>query len=98
MPLALRMVVLQGCGQDLRLGAFWPGVGNMRPNKCGETAFLEAALPKASAKIYYFRLRETENLRQRRIRALEHENALLAGVLSEIVDEIARLRKLLTAP
>jgi hypothetical protein len=70
----------------------------MRANKCVKSAYLEAAAPKATAKVYDFPMRQTEDRYQRRIRALEHENALLAGVLCEITDEVARLRKLLTAP
>jgi hypothetical protein len=69
----------------------------MRPNECVDLTYLQAAAPKASAKVYDFRLRQTENRRQRRIRALKHENALLEGVLSETTNEIAHLRKLLTA-
>jgi hypothetical protein len=69
----------------------------MRRNECVDLTYLQAAAPNASAKVYDFRMRQTENRRQRRIRALEHENALLAGVLSETVNEIAHLRKLLTA-
>lgn len=70
----------------------------MRPKKRVQSADLEAAAPKASAKVYDFRMRQAENHRQRRIMALEHENALLEVVLREVIDEIARLRKLLTAP
>jgi hypothetical protein len=69
----------------------------MRSNECVDLIYLQTAAPDASAKVYDFRMRQTENRRQRRIRALEHENALLAGVLSETSNEIARLRKLLTA-
>jgi hypothetical protein len=70
----------------------------MRSNECVDLTYLQAAAPKGSAKVYDFRMRKTENRRQRRIRALEHENALLAGALSETSNEIAGLRKLLTAP
>jgi hypothetical protein len=69
----------------------------MRRNECVDLTYLQVAAPNASAKVYDFRMRQTENRRQRRIRALEHENALLAGVLSETANEIAHLRKLLTA-
>lgn len=64
--------------------------------QCVDLAYFEAEAPRTSAKVYDFRIRQTENRRQRRIRALEHENALLAAVLSETSNEIARLRKLLT--
>ncbi len=69
----------------------------MRSNECVDLIYLQAVAPKASAKVYDFRMRQTENRRQRRIKALKHENALLAGVLSETSNEIVRLRKLLTA-
>ena len=70
----------------------------MRSNECVDLTFLQAAAPKASAKVYDFRMRQTENRRQRCIKALKHENALLAGALSETSNEIARLRELLSAP
>jgi hypothetical protein len=86
-------------GKTFRLEIFFRALGGkMRPNQRINLAYIEAASPKASAKVYYFRMRQAENRRQRRITALEHENALLAGVLSETSNEIARLRKLLTAP
>ena len=70
----------------------------MRLNQCIDLAYTDAEVPKAGAEVYDFRMRQAENRRQRRIRALEHENALLAGVLSETSSEVARLRKLLSAP
>jgi hypothetical protein len=68
----------------------------MNSIQCVDLVYFEAEAPKASAKVYDFRIRQTENRRQRRIRTLERENALLAAVLSETSNEIARLRKLLT--
>jgi hypothetical protein len=70
----------------------------MRSNECVDLTYLQAVVPKASAKVYDFRMRKTENRRQRRIRALEHENALLTCALSETSNEIARLRELLATP
>lgn len=70
----------------------------MRPIQSIDLTYYDVKAPKANAEVYDFRIRQTENRRQRRIRDLEHENALLAAVLSETSDEIARLRKLLTAP
>jgi hypothetical protein len=70
----------------------------MRLNQCIDLDYTEIEASKASAKVYDFRMRQAENRRQRRIRGLEHENALLARVLSETSSEIARLRKSLTAP
>jgi hypothetical protein len=67
----------------------------MRSNECVDLTYLQAAAPKASAKVYDLRMRQTENRRQRHIKALKQENALLAGALSETSNEIARLRELL---
>jgi hypothetical protein len=64
--------------------------------QCIDLAYFEVDASKESAKVYDFRIRQTENRRQCRIRALKHENALLAVVLSETSNEIARLRKLLS--
>lgn len=70
----------------------------MRPNKCVKLSYLEPAVPKTGVKVYDLAVRQTESRRQRRIRALEHENALLMRVLSETRTEIVRLRKFLAAP
>lgn len=70
----------------------------MRSIHCVDLAYLESEAPKASAEVYDFRKRRTENRRQHRIRALEYENALLEAVVSETGNEIARLRELLIAP
>jgi hypothetical protein len=86
-------------GKTFHLRSFLRALGGyMGVNQCFDLAYIEAEAPNASAKVYDFRMRQAENRRQRRIRALEHENALLAGVLSETSNEIAQLRKLLTAP
>jgi hypothetical protein len=69
----------------------------MRPDKCVGLECPESAAPKASAKVYDFAVRRTESRRQRRIRALEHENALLTRVVSETRTEILRLREFLAA-
>lgn len=70
----------------------------MRPNKRVRLVDLGSALPKASAKVYDFGVRQTESSRSDRIRVLEHENALLMRVLSETRTDIERLRELLTTP
>jgi hypothetical protein len=69
----------------------------MRANNCVSLVHLDSELQKASASVYDFDERQTERLRLRRIRALQHENALLARVAIEIRTEIALLRKSLTA-
>jgi hypothetical protein len=70
----------------------------MRSSECVDLTYVQAAAPKAGAKVYDFRMREAENRRQRRIKALKQENALLACALSETSNEIARIRELLSAP
>jgi hypothetical protein len=69
----------------------------MRPNKCVGLVYRESAVPEASAKVYDFAMRQTESRRHRRIKALEHENALLTRVVSETQTEIVRLREFLAA-
>lgn len=70
----------------------------MRTNNLVELVYPESLLPKASADVYDFGARHTESSRFRRIKALEHENALLKRMVSEIGIEIARLRKLQVGP
>jgi hypothetical protein len=70
----------------------------MRPKQRAELTCLEAPASKAGAKVYDFGKRQKESRRHPRMCALEHENALLARVSSEIRNEIARLRTLLAAP
>jgi hypothetical protein len=70
----------------------------MRPNKRVRVVFRERSLPKASAKVYDFAVRQTETSRIRRIAILERENALLSRMVSEIPIELERLRELLATP
>jgi hypothetical protein len=70
----------------------------MCPERCVDLIRLGAASPQASAKIYDFGVRRTDGDRLRRVRALEHENALLARALSETRAAVVRLRTLLAAP
>jgi hypothetical protein len=69
---------------------------SMRANNRFELVFPESALPKASANVYDFGTRQTDSSRLQRIKALEHENALLMRMVSEVRIEIVRLRQLLT--
>lgn len=62
-----------------------------------ELACPEPALPKADAIVYDLGPKQDESRRLHRIRDLEHENALLMRVVSEIQIEITRLRGLLAA-
>jgi hypothetical protein len=55
----------------------------------------ESAPSKASADVYNFSEKQTESGRRRRIEVLEHENALLTQMVSELGIEIVRVRKLL---
>lgn len=70
----------------------------MRTNNLVEVLYPETIPPRASADIYDFGARQTEDTRFRRIEALEQENALLKRMLSEIGCEIVRLRKLQVEP
>jgi hypothetical protein len=67
----------------------------MRASNSPELVHRESALSKASADIYNFSERHTESGRRRRIKALEHENALLTQMVSELGVEIVRVRNLL---
>jgi hypothetical protein len=67
----------------------------VRANNWVDRVYPESALPKTGANVYDFGARQTEGGRLRRIRALEHENALLTRMASEVGIELARLRKLL---
>jgi hypothetical protein len=67
----------------------------MRTNNRFELVFPEAAAPKANANVYDLGARQADSGRLR-IKALEHENALLLRMVSDVRIEIARLRKLLT--
>jgi hypothetical protein len=66
----------------------------MRATNPIELACLESALPGAN--VYDLGLKQDESSRLRRIRDLEHENALLMRMVSETQIEIARLRELLS--
>ena len=69
----------------------------MRATNPMDLSCLESALPAASnANVYDLVLRQDETSRLRRIRDLEHENALLMRMVSETQIEIARLRDLLS--
>jgi hypothetical protein len=48
--------------------------------------------------VYDFSERQTESGWRRHIKALEHENALLTQMVSELGIEIVRVRKLLAEP
>lgn len=50
-----------------------------------------------TANVYDLGLKQDESSRLRRIRDLEHENALLMRMVSETQIEIAQLRELLTS-
>ena len=67
----------------------------MRANNLVELIYPEPAAPKASADVYDFGAKQTESGRFRRIKALEHENASLTRMVSQIGIDIMRLRKLL---
>ena len=69
----------------------------MRATNPIELACLESALPGANANVYDLGLKKDESSRLRRIRDLEHENALLMRMVSETQIEIARLRDLLSS-
>ena len=62
-----------------------------------ELACLESALPNSNANVYDLGLKHDESSRLRRIRDLEHENALLMRMVSETQIELARLRELLSS-
>jgi hypothetical protein len=70
----------------------------MRANDSVELIYPETTLLKKSANVYDFSARQTESSRLRHIKALEHENALLTRMVSEIRIEMMRLRKALAAP
>jgi hypothetical protein len=78
-------------------GGFRGRGGAMRANKSVGLKYRASTLPKTGAKIYDFSVRQTESIRHRRIRILEHENRLLTRVVSATRSEILRLRKLLAA-
>ncbi len=69
----------------------------MRATNPIEPVCPESALPKSKANVYDLGLKQDESSRLRRIRDLEHENALLMRMVSETQIEIARLRELLTS-
>jgi hypothetical protein len=70
----------------------------MRTNNSPESGYRESVPPKSSADVYDFGERQTESGRRRRIKALQHENALLTQMVSELGIEIVRVRKLLAGP
>jgi hypothetical protein len=69
----------------------------MRPNENVGLIYFDSLVLETSAKVYDFGVRQTESSRQRRIKALEHENEVLTRAVSETRTEIVRLRKLLAA-
>jgi hypothetical protein len=69
----------------------------MRATNPMEQACLESASPSASANVYDLGLKQDESSRLRRIRDLEHENALLMRMVSETQTEILCLRELLSS-
>lgn len=68
----------------------------MRAINATEPACAKTALPKARVNVYDLGLKQDEKSRLRRIKSLEHENALLMRMVSETQVEIARLRELLS--
>ncbi|MCP3368330.1 hypothetical protein [Bradyrhizobium cajani] len=73
----------------------------MRATNPIEPVCPESALPTSNtnikANVYDLGLKQDESGRLRRIRDLEHENALLMRMVLETQIEIARLRELLTS-
>jgi hypothetical protein len=81
----------------------------MRATNPIEPVSSESALPKSKAKVetnvevkieanvYDLGLKQDESSRLRRIRDLEHENALLMRMVSDTQIEIAQLRELLAS-
>jgi hypothetical protein len=69
----------------------------MRATNPIEPVSSESVLPRSDANVYDLGLKQDESGRVRRIRDLEHENALLMRMVSETQIEIARLRELLTS-
>ncbi len=67
----------------------------MRANNAFELVYLGPEQPKAEANVYDLGARQTENSCGRRIKALEHENALLMLMISELGTDIMRVRGLL---
>lgn len=70
----------------------------MRVNNAVGLVCPGSAPPKTDANVYDFGARQTESSRLRCIKALEQENALLTRMVSEIGNDIARLRKFLAGP
>jgi hypothetical protein len=69
----------------------------MRATDPIELACLESAPVSSNANVYDLGLKQDESSRLRRIRDLEHENALLMRMVSETQMRIARLRELLSS-
>ena len=69
----------------------------MRATNPTEPVCSESALPRLKANVYDLGLKQDEDGRLRRIRDLEHENALLMRMVSETQIELARLRELLSS-
>jgi hypothetical protein len=67
----------------------------MRVNNCVKSEYLDSSSPKASATIYNFCTSSKTSRRQRHVKTLEYENALLTRAVSETRGELARLRELL---
>jgi hypothetical protein len=68
----------------------------MRANDEVDPVYPETALLKSSANVYDFAARRADS--HLHIKALEHENALLTRMVSEVGVEIMRLRKALATP
>ncbi len=67
----------------------------MRANNAFELIYLGSEPPQAEANVYDLGARQTESSCGRRIKALEHENALLMLMISELGTDIMRVRGLL---
>ncbi len=69
----------------------------MRATNPIEPACPDSALLESKVNVYDLGLKQDETGRLRRIRDLEHENALLMRMVSETQIEVARLRELLSS-
>lgn len=69
----------------------------MRATNPTEPVCSKSALPRLKANVYDLGLKQDADGRLRRIRDLEHENALLMRMVSETQIELARLRELLSS-
>jgi len=70
----------------------------MRSNKCVKLVYLASKAPVSGRTAYDFNDRgQSATQRCDRVRALEHENALLEAVVSQTRADIMRLRQLIEA-